>query len=113
MTDEIRRRAACDRCHAHKLKCSLDNPGQAACNRCSKAQKECVFSPFRQKKTLEHANHKNSAITNSLAASSNEQDDSSSQDINNHTRKRQRLISQRGEPLSQMTPLRYHFQCSS
>jgi hypothetical protein len=47
--DTIRRRAACDRCHSQKIRCPR-NPAQEVCDRCQKAGKPCVFSPFRQKK---------------------------------------------------------------
>jgi hypothetical protein len=52
MTDEVRKRAACDRCHAQKVRCPK-RPDQEFCDRCIKAQSDCVFSPFRQKKTPE------------------------------------------------------------
>ena len=45
----VRLRVACDRCHSQKLRCPKV-AGAEKCNRCSKAQTLCVFSPFRQKK---------------------------------------------------------------
>jgi hypothetical protein len=53
MAEDIRRRrAACDRCHSQKVWCPK-TPSQDICDRCVKAGKSCVFSPFRQKKTSE------------------------------------------------------------
>ncbi|KAG4433413.1 hypothetical protein IFR05_011099 [Cadophora sp. M221] len=52
MTDDIRRRAACDRCHSQKIKCPRRD-GLEICERCMKARTPCVFSPFRQKKIPE------------------------------------------------------------
>ncbi|KAH9214650.1 hypothetical protein DL95DRAFT_148874 [Leptodontidium sp. 2 PMI_412] len=52
MTGEIRRRAACDRCHSQKIKCPRRD-GSEICERCMKARTPCIFSPFRQKKTPE------------------------------------------------------------
>ncbi|KAL2881237.1 hypothetical protein SGCOL_003528 [Colletotrichum sp. CLE4] len=37
-------RQSCDRCHAHKLRCSKQ-PGNAICIRCSKAGAACIYSP--------------------------------------------------------------------
>jgi hypothetical protein len=50
MAEEVRRRAACDRCHAQKIKCPTRRQGQDSCDRCLKAKTPCFFSPFRQKK---------------------------------------------------------------
>ncbi|CZR61341.1 uncharacterized protein PAC_11237 [Phialocephala subalpina] len=55
MTDDVRRRAACDRCHSQKIRCPRQ-PGQAVCSRCVKAGTQCIFSPFRQKKPVDEAN---------------------------------------------------------
>ncbi|KAH7348436.1 hypothetical protein BKA65DRAFT_476850 [Rhexocercosporidium sp. MPI-PUGE-AT-0058] len=52
MTDEVRRRAACDRCHSQKIRCPR-RVGSEICDRCMKARTPCFFSPFRQKKTSE------------------------------------------------------------
>ena len=49
MDGDVRRRAACDRCHTQKLRCPR-RPGVDVCDRCIKARTSCVFSPFRQKK---------------------------------------------------------------
>ncbi|KAL2064363.1 hypothetical protein VTL71DRAFT_4857 [Oculimacula yallundae] len=49
MANEVRRRAACDRCHSQKIRCPRQN-GSEICDRCMKARKPCVFAPFRQKK---------------------------------------------------------------
>ncbi|PVH78079.1 hypothetical protein DL98DRAFT_257548 [Cadophora sp. DSE1049] len=50
MADEVRLRAACDRCHSQKIKCPRSE-GSETCDRCMKARTPCIFSPFRQKKT--------------------------------------------------------------
>ena len=47
--EEIRLRAACDRCHNQKLRCPKVS-SSGTCGRCAKAQVQCSFSPFRQKK---------------------------------------------------------------
>ncbi|KAH7412749.1 hypothetical protein BKA64DRAFT_702871 [Cadophora sp. MPI-SDFR-AT-0126] len=52
MADEVRLRAACDRCHSQKIKCPR-NEGSETCDRCMKARTPCIFSPFRQKKPPE------------------------------------------------------------
>ena len=49
MADEVRLRAACDRCHSQKIKCPR-REGSETCDRCMKARTPCIFSPFRQKK---------------------------------------------------------------
>ncbi|KAH8801523.1 hypothetical protein F5884DRAFT_862217 [Xylogone sp. PMI_703] len=46
--DNIRRRAACDRCHSQKLRCTKTHNSEI-CDRCIKARATCHFSPFRQK----------------------------------------------------------------
>ncbi|EPE28761.1 Zn2/Cys6 DNA-binding protein [Glarea lozoyensis ATCC 20868] len=51
MADEIRLRAACDRCHSQKLRCPKKS-GEAICDRCLRAGASCMFSPFRQKKPV-------------------------------------------------------------
>ncbi|KAG0647640.1 Isoflavipucine cluster transcription factor [Hyphodiscus hymeniophilus] len=52
MDEDIRLRAACDRCHSQKLRCPK-RPGSEVCDRCSKSGALCVYSPFRQKKEAE------------------------------------------------------------
>ncbi|KAH6664964.1 hypothetical protein B0J14DRAFT_240081 [Halenospora varia] len=52
MSEDIRLRAACDRCHSQKLRCPRQ-AGETSCTRCAKARATCVFSPFRQKKSPE------------------------------------------------------------
>ncbi|KAK0631013.1 hypothetical protein B0T17DRAFT_507438 [Bombardia bombarda] len=53
-------RLACDRCHAHKLRC-LRQEGEGGCQRCLRANASCVFSP-RQRRAPQTA-------TNSIAPS--------------------------------------------
>lgn len=55
--ETVRLRAACDRCHAHKLRCPKSVVA-GACDRCSKARQPCVFSPFRQKKVISRSQGK-------------------------------------------------------
>jgi hypothetical protein len=61
MADDIRLRAACDRCHSHKLRCPK-KAGESTCNRCSKARATCTFSPFRQKKQIFTDNERDATI---------------------------------------------------
>jgi hypothetical protein len=51
--EPVRLRAACDRCHSQKLRCPKVADAEQ-CDRCRKARRPCVFSPFRQKKTDDH-----------------------------------------------------------
>ncbi|KAE8454299.1 hypothetical protein EG329_005224 [Mollisiaceae sp. DMI_Dod_QoI] len=62
MTEDVRRRAACDRCHSQKIRCPRQ-PGQAVCSRCVKAGTQCVFSPFRQKKPVEETGSTEASIS--------------------------------------------------
>jgi hypothetical protein len=55
--DPVRLRTACDRCHSQKLRCPKP-AGAEVCDRCRKAGRPCVFSPFRQKKDSETRNEK-------------------------------------------------------
>ncbi len=49
--EDVRLRAACDRCHAQKVRCPRKQ-GEKTCDRCVKSGCVCVFSPFRQKKPM-------------------------------------------------------------
>lgn len=44
MPSSVRKRSACDRCHAQKLRCSKQ-PGYLVCDRCRTARAKCVYSP--------------------------------------------------------------------
>lgn len=44
MADQLRRRLACDRCHAQKLRCTKREDNES-CARCLKARRSCIFSP--------------------------------------------------------------------
>jgi hypothetical protein len=46
----VQSRLACDRCHAHKLRCQR-HEGHGSCVRCTRAGTACVFSP-RQRRTV-------------------------------------------------------------
>jgi hypothetical protein len=96
MAEDIRRRAACDRCHAQKVKCSFDSPGQTICNRCLKVEGACVFSPFRQKKVPEKEGDVDAPISVSPGSFSTERDDESSEvnGANNYNCKRRCLSTQ-------------------
>ncbi|PQE21665.1 Transcription factor ACEII protein [Rutstroemia sp. NJR-2017a WRK4] len=48
----VRRRAACDRCHSQKLRCHRQS-GMEICDRCARAHRDCLYSPFRQKPTAQ------------------------------------------------------------
>ncbi|KAF4616217.1 hypothetical protein G7Y89_g15189 [Cudoniella acicularis] len=85
MAEEIRLRAACDRCHSQKLRCPRQ-PGQDVCGRCAKAHRSCVFSPFRQKK-LPEGDHGSSGA-NSEIIQSNQSASHSRSDENSSKRKR-------------------------
>lgn len=64
MSDEVRKRAACDRCHSQKTKCPR-TPGQNTCDRCLRAKAICVFRPFRQKKLPEESReNENESVAN-------------------------------------------------
>jgi hypothetical protein len=91
-TDDIRRRAACDRCHTQKTRCPK-RPGEDVCDRCVKTQSPCVFSPFRQKKDPE-GNPPESAVPNRQLASKS----------TGTRQKRKRLISPRPESTSMPDP---------
>jgi hypothetical protein len=47
MTDQLRRRAACDRCTSQKLRCTKPR-GSESCGRCLKAGNNCTFSVSRR-----------------------------------------------------------------
>ena len=66
-TETVRLRVACDRCHSQKLRCPKA-AGTEKCNRCSKAQTPCVFSPFRQKKEPCNVNPSSRASMNAQLA---------------------------------------------
>jgi hypothetical protein len=91
-TDDIRRRAACDRCHTQKTRCPR-RPGEDVCDRCVKAQTPCVFSPFRQKKDPEGNPSQGAVLNRQLASRSN-----------GPRQKRKRLISPRPESTSMPRP---------
>lgn len=63
MVEEVRKRAACDRCHSQKLRCPR-RPGVEVCDRCLKARSSCVYSPFRQKKNAGIESLGNGLVTN-------------------------------------------------
>lgn len=44
LSDQPRKRAACDRCHSQKLRCLKRQDG-SGCARCFKARTACIFSP--------------------------------------------------------------------
>jgi hypothetical protein len=88
--DSIRRRTACDRCHSQKIRCPRD-PAHEICDRCQKAGKSCVFSPFRQKKVPEGDFGADEGSVISPASSSNGQSDVTGSSASTSNRKRQRV----------------------
>lgn len=89
MTDDIRRRLACDRCHSQKLRCPR-RPGKDTCDRCHKARTSCIFSPFRQKKPPQEDQGSTSVVATSQTPAVASQIDFLSEDVSN-SNKRKRI----------------------
>lgn len=93
MGEDIRLRAACDRCHTQKVRCPK-KPEEESCDRCIKAKVSCKYSPFREKKPPRDDAVVEAITTNSLEPSPSEKPGTCGT-VTDEARKRKRPRSER------------------